>query len=943
MANFRDLTVRLYVEANTEKGLLKAQKAFDDIADSAERAQSRIDRANKSSDKTSGIFSKMASAVASAGGSFAKVGTSLTKATALFGVAGAAISTFGAATAAATGPVFGLLGSLAPLTGAIAALPGAFVAAKGAVAIFNVATSRMREIIGAIADDKGLKFVEILDQMAPSAQKVAKELKGAWPIFERIQFHIENGFFAALANLQGPEGYGAIDNLAIAWHRLSFEMRDVAGFMGNIIAELVQFGSSFRVIQGARSILNDLKQSLSEMQIAVRPVAAAFVDISVEGSRFVASLVPGLVQLTLHFSRWVSDIVRSGQAWQWMSNAVVVLKQLAILVKDLVLLFAGLLRAMESAGAGALGVLGKLVQGMQQWVNSAQGQEILIEVFKGLNAVGAAFLPVLKAIVELIGGLAPYIAQLAQMAGPLLANVIKTLGSAFKALMPAVQTAFNSLSVGINNALPGLIYLAGSFGEIVIAVSPLLSVLGRMANILMMSLATAFKNLSGPLMGFVQQIGKLLVVLAQLIGPLIEIGAQLAAVFIDALTQIMPIIRQVVQILGEALIQVLLSLANAITPVIPQIVAAAKAFGEDLVQSLRLLMPMMVAVIEQWIRLLPALLQLIPPLFELGRQLLPVVQHVLEMMLPHAEQFNKILVEIFIALLPLIPEILKLVEALIPLAAQITHLGVQVSNLLLPVVEDMLPRIIPVIEGIVQWFTWLFNVLVGNSIIPDLVREIARWWQWGVDQVNRIVQWFTNLPRMFAEWFGNVVREAVNKINELLNVIRQLPQWILNAIGNIGELLRQSGRNLMQGFINGLWDMYNQVMSTVGDILERIRAAFPFSPAKWGPFSGRGYTLYSGQALIRDFAKGIRSQNGVVDEALSDTLSTNFRPELPALEGNWTASFAGMPALAGMNGGQVVIQNMTLQFADDRDMYTKGKEFAEGLREYRRRGGKLPT
>lgn len=43
------------------------------------------------------------------------------------------------------------------------------------------------------------------------------------------------------------------------------------------------------------------------------------------------------------------------------------------------------------------------------------------------------------------------------------------------------------------------------------------------------------------------------------------------------------------------------------------------------------------------------------------------------------------------------------------------------------------------------------------------------------------------------------------------------------------------------------------------------------------------------------------------------------------------------PALAGSN---VTVQNLNLYFADDRDMYTKGKHFAEGLTAYTKRAGK---
>ncbi|MBO4272379.1 hypothetical protein [Microbispora triticiradicis] len=55
----------------------------------------------------------------------------------------------------------------------------------------------------------------------------------------------------------------------------------------------------------------------------------------------------------------------------------------------------------------------------------------------------------------------------------------------------------------------------------------------------------------------------------------------------------------------------------------------------------------------------------------------------------------------------------------------------------------------------------------------------------------------------------------------------------------------------------------------------------------------------------------------------------------------------GMPVAGGDGaaagwGGGITIGQITLAFADDRDMYTKGAEFAAGLREYARRGGVIP-
>ncbi|MCL7660572.1 hypothetical protein M8360_34925, partial [Klebsiella pneumoniae] len=69
--------------------------------------------------------------------------------------------------------------------------------------------------------------------------------------------------------------------------------------------------------------------------------------------------------------------------------------------------------------------------------------------------------------------------------------------------------------------------------------------------------------------------------------------------------------------------------------------------------------------------------------------------------------------------------------------------------------------------------------------------------------------------------------------------------------------------------------------------LTRIRNFFPFSPAKEGPFSGKGYTLYSGRALTSDFAKGMSmAEADVVRQAEAITRAAAFDiPDVPGMSG----------------------------------------------------------
>ncbi|WP_190821225.1 hypothetical protein [Saccharopolyspora pogona] len=91
----------------------------------------------------------------------------------------------------------------------------------------------------------------------------------------------------------------------------------------------------------------------------------------------------------------------------------------------------------------------------------------------------------------------------------------------------------------------------------------------------------------------------------------------------------------------------------------------------------------------------------------------------------------------------------------------------------------------------------------------------------------------------------------------VVDFVRGLPGSILDALGNLGSLLVDSGRALLQGLWDGISGAIGWLQGKVSGALSSIRDLFPFSPAKEGPFSGRGYTTFSGRALITDFASAI--------------------------------------------------------------------------------------
>ena len=114
----------------------------------------------------------------------------------------------------------------------------------------------------------------------------------------------------------------------------------------------------------------------------------------------------------------------------------------------------------------------------------------------------------------------------------------------------------------------------------------------------------------------------------------------------------------------------------------------------------------------------------------------------------------------------------------------------------------------------------------------------------------------------------NSIKSAVSSgISGMMGFITSLPGRILSVFGNFGSLLVNAGRSLIQGLWNGISGIVGWIVGKVSGVLTSIRNLFPFSPAKEGPFSGRGYTTYSGAALMEDFGAGMRSAEGDVRSA----------------------------------------------------------------------------
>jgi hypothetical protein len=109
---------------------------------------------------------------------------------------------------------------------------------------------------------------------------------------------------------------------------------------------------------------------------------------------------------------------------------------------------------------------------------------------------------------------------------------------------------------------------------------------------------------------------------------------------------------------------------------------------------------------------------------------------------------------------------------------------------------------------------------------------------------------------------------AVSLLEDLLSWVSSLPRRILDALGDMGRLLWDAGRALIQGLIGGIRDKLGDLRETLSGIKNAI--------ISWkGPLSDdRELLVPAGQAVMEGFVVGITSMMPDVRETLQDVSST---------------------------------------------------------------------
>lgn len=728
----------------------------------------------------------------------------------------------GSIAAAATVAIGGITPALAAATAATwqfttassVLLGGVLVTgAAGAALAFGTLKMAVAGMGDALKASNPGEFSEAIAKMPPAAQSAARamfDLKGS---FSGFGDEIQQSFWEPLSN---------IGQLSVLVEPVKAAMQSLAGSMGRASAGLVDFvtqgaglAAMHSIIENAATGTGRLADGFAASLKSLVLLGGAAAPIFTEMSNAAATWAEGMAEK-------MQRAYDTGALQAKMESAVDMAKSLWGVLSDLGGIVAGVGRAAMAATGSLGGAFATAAQGLNELVNSARGQEALIGFFTSMQAALQAIIPLVGQVATIIGGtLAPALSGAIQSLAPVVSQVLGSLNAGLQALAPGFQALVDGLGQGLAALVPAFQPLGAAIGAIGAAIGALLPIVGQLIASLVQAVAPiisgllpAFMALMPAVQAIGQALGTVLQAALQAIMPMLPIIAQMAQM-------IAPVIAQLATTIGG----ILAGAIQAIAPFLPQIASA-------IMQILAAIMP-----------LLPIILQVASSLIS---ALLPVITA---------------LMPVIVALIQIIANIVTALMPVVTAVAQVIAVFAQLLAAIIGFVASALGMIVSFVAGVISGFVSMAAAVIGS--VTGFVSGV----------ISRIASMASSAISAAVRMWSSVVSAFSSGVSQAISWVGRLPGMAVRAMGNVGGLLVSSGKALIQGFINGIKSMIGAVADAARSAVQAAKNFFPHSPAKEGPFSGRGWVLYSGESIGEAFSAGIRNTSGLARAATKEMMS----------------------------------------------------------------------
>ncbi|KFK87857.1 peptidase M23 [Streptomyces sp. JS01] len=512
--------------------------------------------------------------------------------------------------------------------------------------------------------------------------------------------------------------------------------------------------------------------------------------------------------------------LENGKLEEAINTALDIAVQFGGVLADLGGIIRNVFGAAADGGGDFFAIIGSALAEIRRVTALPEVQDSLKAIFSAVQAVAGllagALGDAIQAVLPVLAALAPSVTQVAKLLGPAVSDLFATLG---EALLPVAE------ALG-----PVLVVAAQAVIALVKAVSPLLPVLGKLIGDLLPlvtpifdMLVTVFNALAPVIAQIAAQLGPILTPIIEGLAAVIsELAQQFAAQFLNLLQQLLPVLPMLIPAfiqLGQAIGQILFALA----PLLPQLLLLSTMF-----------------IVE----LLPALLPLLPPVI----------------------QFSTLLTQLAVMVITgiVVPAMTKFIEHMTALREKLR-----------PAVD----AIKWVTEKIAGAFEWLYDFLLGHSVIPDIVNGAIRWFTDLRNGAIRIFNWlrekvagvwsglWNNIKTTASDAWGSVRRGFDNFAEKLSGAFNTLKK----GLGKIWDGLKELVKNPIKFWIDvvynkGIVSVWNKTAAKIPGVPDLKPMGLPKGFARGGILPGQSSWRQGDDQLVP-----MRRGEGVyVSEAMRD-------------------------------------------------------------------------
>ncbi|MFJ4926836.1 hypothetical protein [Streptomyces sp. NPDC088736] len=606
----------------------------------------------------------------------------------------------------------------------------------------------------------------------------------------------------------------------------------------------------------ARKAAVDGARQIADAHEAVADAARAMADAQTAGAAATNKTADALAKLSPNARSFVSAVLAQREAWRGLKLDV----QDALfdgLGRKFTTMSGSILPSLKTGLTGTATVLNGMAKGAADAVTQLGKTGTLKKLFAGLNdglkplskvpgqfitglaQISVAASPAFKRITTASGGFFTRLSQqidqsaknghlekiidqaldVAKQFGHLIGDIFGTLGNVMKAAaagggdalgalgetfkelrritaLPEVQKALTSIFQAIN-AIAKLV--AGTLGSLIQAVLPLLAQvapfvtalanqLGPVIGQLVSGLGEALAPIITALLPVLGEAGTLLIALVQAVMPLLKPIGDLLAVIVKAVAPLLKLFADNLTIIVGALVKFLVPVINALVPTVAMF---GQLFGQ---------------IAPMFAQLYPALLPLIPPLAQLAVSLLTLAMQVIT---------------------PLLPLITGLAYLLTTVLAGAINILVPVINTIVGALTVFTTAITTAVNWIVDKFKWLYDVLVGHSIIPDLVNAIIGWFGTLWTNTKKI---FTELKNWVVSTWNALWDGARSKWNSFYSGFKTAMStawsWVKSSVTDAKNAVTNTWNSLWNGTKDKVTSIFSTINSKVSSFASGMRNAF---------------------------------------------------------------------------------------------------------------------